>query len=536
MCFIPSGRPTGNTLRRRSGRVVRGLPQALALVLASAAVPGWVFPLAAEQPAGPAPEARELTLEQCLDLAFQQNHRRPASRLAVAMAEAQHRQALSGYWPQVHFKGGYQRIDEPLNFVFPASTIPIPAQSVTIPGGTAMVTIPAGAFAPGFPSSSVQLPVSYTSQTFNTPAQRFPIPDQDIKMLDRDLLAGSVTLAWLVYDGGMRRGLGEQSGGWLAMMREEARRTDLEIADSVKRMYWGTVLARQLHQLGKDTLARLETTLKLTESLYKEGSGKVTRADYLDNQVMAESLRAMVALLEKNEAITQAALAGTVGLPWNATVRPSSQEIPVEPFMGNLDELVGASYHFSPDWARLEAAIRAAEGAVTTARSAYYPRIALTGELHRWWNGGYAGGMSTSQNRAGWAAGVGVEFPLFNGFLTRHKVSDTLARVSQLKETRFLLREGLGLQIRDLVLGLDAAARSQQATWRAMQSATENRDLNTRAYQSELVETEKVIRAQLVEALMSAQHYKSRYDYVTLLSQLSLLVGTEIRGRLGARP
>ena len=60
------------------------------------------------------------------------------------------------------------------------------------------------------------------------------------------------------------------------MMKQECRRTDLEITNSVKRLYYGAVLAIQLHQLGKDTLARMETTLDLTETMYKEGSGKVT--------------------------------------------------------------------------------------------------------------------------------------------------------------------------------------------------------------------------------------------------------------------
>ena len=59
--------------------------------------------------------------------------------------------------------------------------------------------------------------------------------------------------------------------------------------------------------------------------------------------------------------------------------------------------------------------------------------------------------------------------------------------MSQLKETRFLLREGLGLQVKDLVLGLDAALKADRATSRAMKSAQDNRDLNTRAYENGLV-------------------------------------------------
>jgi outer membrane protein TolC len=104
--------------------------------------------------------------------------------------------------------------------------------------------------------------------------------------------------------------------------------------------------------------------------------------------------------------------------------------------------------------------------------------------------------------------------------------------VNQLKETQILLREGLGLQVKDLVLGLDAALKADQATARAMKAAQDNRDLNTRAYENGLVETDKVIRAQLVEALMSAQHYAARYQYIALLSQLNLIVGTEVLQKL----
>jgi len=518
-------------------RLAESVPLALSLFallscpILLAAPPPDQIPL---QPVA-ARQSEVLNLERVMVLAMERNHRRPASRFEVAMAEAQHRQALAGYWPQVQVNAGYQRLDQPLNFIFPASLMQIPAQSVTVPGATALVTIPANAFGPGFPPSNVQMPVSYPNQTVNTPAQAFQVPEQNVKVLDQDFASGTLDVKWLLFDGGMRRGYREQSDGMVAMMQAEAHRTDLEIADSVRRMYWGAVLARQLDQTGKDTLSRMEVTLRLTESLFKEGSGKVTKADYLDNRVMVESLRAMVAQLEKNEAMAQAALANTAGLAWNASIQPADAEIPFDPFAGSLEDLVARSYQFNPDWEKLEAALRAASGAVTTARSGYFPKIALTGELHRWWNGGYNGGFSTPENRAGWTAGIGLEFPLFDGLLTRSKVEEAVAGLGQLKENKFLLQEGLGLQIKDLVMGLDAAAKADRATLSAMQAATDNRDLNERAYQDELVETEKVVRAQLVEALMMAQHYKARYDYVALLSQLDVVVGTEVRGALEAR-
>ncbi|MBL8210542.1 MAG: TolC family protein [Bryobacterales bacterium] len=477
-----------------------------------------------------------LPLAKCLEIALQKSRRRTASQFSIAMAEAQHRQALSAYWPQVTGTAGVQRMDQSVNFLFPSSPIPVPGQSIVVPGSSMLVTVPANAFAPGFPPTTLQLPVSFPEQKFSTSAQTFHVPEQDIKVIDRDLALGKVDLQWLLFDGGMRRGYREQASGQTAMMRQEARRTDLEIADSVKRMYWDAVLAKNLHRLGLDTLARLELTLRLTESLYKEGSGQVTKADYLDNSVIVESVRSMVAQLEKNEKMAQAALANTMGLGWQTSIRPADQEIPFEPHPGSLEELVGDSYRFNPDWGKLEAALQALEGAVRTARSGYYPKIAITGELRRWWNGGFNAGTATAQNRTGWSAGVGLEVPLFNGFMTQAKVAEAQARLRRLKETQFLLREGLGLQVKDAVLGLDAAAKTEAATRKALQAARENQELNTRAYESGLVETEKVIRAQLIESLTTAQHHLARYQYVELLSKLNLVVGKEVQAKLAAQP
>ncbi len=487
-------------------------------------------PLAAEpakQQQSGISNSREMSLDDCLSEALRNNRRRPASRFAVAMAEAQHRQALAAYWPQGGLKAGYQRMDEPPNFIFPASQMGVPPQTISVPAGTAMITIPAGVLG----QAAVQLPVSTPAQSYAVSGQQFPVPAQDVKLMNRDSYIASLEATWLLYDGGMRKGYREQALGLTDMMKEEARRTDLEIVDSVKRIYFGAVLARQLRQIGTDTLARMEATLNLTETMYKEGSGRVKKTDFLDNKVMVESLRAMVSLLEKNEAMAEAALANTMGLAWNSSVRPADKALPFTPFEENLEQLVATAYRFSPDWNKVEAGLRAAEGAVRTAKSGHYPKLALTGNLHKWWNG-YDSGIATPANKEGWAVGIGVELPLFDGFLTRNKISETQARVGKIKEEQFLLKEGLGLQIRDVFLGLGAAQKAFQATLDAMLAAQENRDLNTRAYQNELVDTEKVVRAQLVEALMAAQHYKTCYDFASLQSQLNLLLGTEIMRKL----
>jgi outer membrane protein TolC len=476
-----------------------------------------------------APDGRQtLSLSECLRIAMEKNHSRPASQFAVAMAEAQHRQAMAAYWPQVTAKGGLDEMSSSPNFVYPASTMYIPAQSVTIPGGTAVVTIPAGAF--GNPVA-IQLPVSFPGQTVTTNTQMFPVPAQNVKLMSPLTESVSGDFKWLLFDGGMRKGYSEQALGAVAMAKAEAHRTDLELTENVIRLYYGAVLARQLHKLGQDTLERMEATLTMTEALYKDGSGTVNKTDYLDNKVMVETVRSMVAPLEANEAQAEAALAYTMGLNWKSSVVPKDAAVPFQAYGGNLDELVTTAYEFNPDWAEIEAGLKAVEGERATAASGFFPKIGLKGELHKRWNS-YDGGLSTAQNRDGWSVDMGVEIPIFDGFLTREKVAEARAKINQLKEKKLLLSEGLGLQIRSMFLQLGASEKVVKATEDAATAARDDTDLTLRGYQTGLVATEKVIRAQLQEALVTAARDKAIYDHLELQSRIDLVVGKSVQEEL----
>jgi outer membrane protein TolC len=472
-----------------------------------------------------------LSLNDCLRIAMEKNHSRPASQFAVAMAEAQHRQALAGYWPQINAKGGLEEMSSSPNFMYPASAMEIPAQSITVPGGTATVTIPANAFGPGFPPVAVQMPVSFPGQTVNTNAQIFPIPAQDVKLMSPLTESVSGDFKWLLFDGGMRKGYSEQSLGATNVAKAEVRRTDMELTENVIRLYYGAVLARQLHQLGKDTLERMEATLTMTESIYKDGSGTVNKTDYLDNKVVTETVRSVVAPLEANEASAEAALAYTIGLSWKSTVIPKDEQIPFQPYTGNLDELVSTAYEFNPDWAEIDAGLKAFEGERATAASGYFPKIGLKGELHKRWNS-YDGGLSTSNNKDGWSVDLGVEIPIFDGFLTRARVAEARAKINQLKEKKLLLAEGLGLQLRSMFQDLGASEKVVQATQDAAASAKDDTDLTLRGYQTGLVATEKVIRAQLQEALVAAAHDKAVYDHRVLQARIDLVVGKSVQAEL----
>ncbi|MDD2337373.1 MAG: TolC family protein, partial [Geobacteraceae bacterium] len=277
----------------------------------------------------------------------------------------------------------------------------------------------------------------------------------------------------------------------------------------------------------KDTLARMEVTLELTENLYTKGSGRVKKTDYLRSKTVVEWLRSAVSSLEANEKLAKAALTNSMAIPWDTPIKIADEDLPFTPVRSDLHDLVSETYRFNPDWARMEAGLTAAEAKISEARSGHLPKVGLFGSLTRIENS-YDKGMASPENKNSWAIGIGLEIPLFDGLRTTNEVREAKARLAKLKEQQLLLREGLALQVKHLFIQLMKSQDQKTSTEAAAISAEENRSLNERAYQEELVETKDVIEAQLMESLMKAQHLKTLYEHLEAQANLDFVVGTEV--------
>lgn len=450
---------------------------------------------------------RRLSLPQCLEIALEHNRWRPVSRLNVEIAEAQLAQALSSYWPQISARGSITRMDEDPTFVFPQSSVPVPGFTIALPG------LP---------------PIA-------TPPQDINVPEQKVKLMDRDTGIASLNLLYPLYTGGLRPAVARQAESGVAAAKQEVRRTDLQVAYDVRRYYYAAVLSKRLRDISADALSRMEVTLSLTESLYKGESTKVKKTDYLRNKTVVEGLRSTVALLKGNERLALAALANAAGLEWDAELEVADADLPYRPVEGNLATLVGNAYAFNPDWKKLEEGVKASEAQVDEKSAGHLPQVALVGSLTHIENG-YDKGITTAENKESWSAGIVLELPLFRGFRTKNEVREARARLERTRQQRVLLREGIALQVKDVFLQMMRSQEQREAMSEAVKAAEENRALNERAYQEELVETKDVIEAQLVESFMKASNEKTLYDHAEARARLELVVGTEIASALGRTP
>ncbi len=440
---------------------------------------------------------RTLSLDECIDIALKKNRLRAVTQLEIDIAEAQLEQALSIRWPQLGLSSSLSRRDRDPLFVFPSFT---------------------DVYQFNFLGQPLESEVS--------------VPEQRVKLQDRVHFTGAVDALYPLYLGGKRSALARQGKGGVKAARHAARRGGLEITRDVRRLYYGAVFARQLAAIGRDALESLEVVLSLTESLYQRSSGKVKKTDYLQLKIVVESLRALVLRLESNEHLTRVGLAGAMGLGWQEEVEPAAQLIPFTPYQMELTEVVDQTYRSNPDWGQLAAGLDVFSARIDESRSDRLPRVALLANLQLIVNAHNAGIVSSGEKRS-FLVAIGVELPLFDGFLTRGRIREARARLQQLQEQQVRLSQGLALQVKALFLQADRAAKQHAATRAALEAAEAHADLVGRAFRAEMMEAEDVAKAQALQMLAEVQHLQVLYEHATLQGELEFVVGAELRQVIG---
>jgi outer membrane protein TolC len=439
-----------------------------------------------------------LTLSQCIEIALEQNQKQRISKLAVETAQYQYRQALSSFWPQVTVDIAYNRQDEDVNFIFPESTY----------------------------SYDLTLPPSMGGATLNGQAH---LTEKEIRLMDQERFISTLNLTYPLFTGGLRSNTVKAAKSNRKAAEHALRRTEMELVRDVRRIYYGAVLARRLADIAQETLIRLETTADLTERLYREGSGKVTKLDYLRIAVIMESARSIAERLKSNVALSKAALGNTMGLAWDAAPTLAETSIPFLALEVDTQKLVADTYRFNPDWNRLAAGLEAARALVEKEKSAHAPKVALSGTLWRWEDGLSGEGLSTDENKEGWSVGVGLKMPLFTGFRTTNKILESKVRLKKMESRQILLKEGLALQVKHAVIRMGRSQNIREASFKATGRAEEYRELSVRAYMNELIQTKDVIEAQILEALSRARLETAQYETAMARFDIDYIVGQEVQ-------
>ena len=463
--------------------------------------------------------AKEFTLKEAINIALENNHQSKISKVALEIANAQYKQALSANYPALNAMVVGQRLKEDVIYQqrgaisLPADTAKSLALSQMLAAGSDLAT--AQATINAYPAGS------FDNQTLSI--------DTDTTAYGRDTVKGSLNLLYPLFTGGKISSVIEQAKLNKLLAMNTIRRNDLEVVYDIKKYFYGYVLTNELYKIAKATLDRMNYISTLTKQFYEAGESlNVKKTDYLSIQVTVALIESIVAKIEANRFMVTSALSNAMGLPWDSEIKPTYKNDELLPPKYSLSKLVQDAYKTNSDIRKMDIALKISNEQIKEQKAGHYPSVALMGELSHTYNS-YEYGYLSDDKENSWNVGFAAEIPLFDGFRTTNMVNEKKLEKKKLFLLQDMLKEGVAIQIKNELNNALLGFKQIQTLKKAKKLAGDSRELNVRAYQIDAVTPQKVIEAQYIESYVKADYLKYVHDYLLSLAKIDNLIGKEVK-------
>lgn len=428
-----------------------------------------------------------LTLKEAVEIALINNVEKKISYQSAAIAESQYQEALSARWPSITLQGSFQRRDEAPTFVFPSSSIPLPMLG---PGGS------------------------------------IAVPEQNVKLFNRDSTITSLQLLYPLYTGGKISSYITQASLGKEIAQQEMRRTTLQVIRDVKRYYYAAQLTQSLTDTAHDTVNLLSVTRDLTKTIYEGGSATINKLDYLKTDLAVSYTRSIEADFSAKNKSALAALGNAMGVAWDSELTPTDTMTIKSGTDPEVDELVRQASEFNPQVGMLRLAVKVADAKIDEAKSGHFPQIAITADTTHIQNS-YDAGLTNDVNRNSWTIGIGVSLPLFDGWRTTSQVSKAKLQHAQMQEKQKLVEQGIATLVKHLFIEFDGARQQVTISEQASLTAEENRNLTSRAFQIGVGKPQDVIEANILHAIIKGNFLRAQHDQLLNLAEIDYVLGSE---------
>jgi outer membrane protein len=447
----------------------------------------------------------KLTLNDAVNIALKNNVQQRISLQAAAIAESQYQEALSARWPTINFQASVMRMDEDPTFVYPQTNIPLGNLGATL--GAALGPI----LPPG-----LSVPTS------------IDVPKQKVKLMDRDTATAALQMMFPLYTGGKISSIINQAGLGKEIAQEEYRRTTLQVVRDVKRYYYALKLTQGLTSLAQGTVETLATTRDLTKVMYEGGSSSINKLDYLKTEMAVNYAKSLETEFAAKEKAATAALIHAMGVPWNTQIKIVDEDFPKSSEQPALDSLISQAQQFNADMGVIKLAVKVAQEQVNEAKSAYYPQVALTGNVRRIENA-FEGGLVNEDNRNSWTIGVVMSMPILDFGKTSHRVNTKQLEQTKMAETQIMVEQGLAAQIKNLFIGFDAANQQVALSEKTLNFSRDYERLTSQAYQIGASKPEDMIQASIYNAVVEGSHLRAQHDSANHLAEIEYFIGTQLK-------
>lgn len=305
---------------------------------------------------------------------------------------------------------------------------------------------------------------------------------------------------------------------------------ELALVSNVQKNFLSLLKARKDVKSAEDSVARLESQLKVISAFYDVGLRP--KAEVLDAEVDLASAKQDLLRAENAVSTQLTSLNTLLNIPVESQVDYVG-ELKKFPFDEiTLHEGLNRAYDARPDLQVGEKAVSIAEKDSTIASSSMYPSVDAGWDyVNRGTDAGLSDkGSYTYNNKEYWTVGVQAKMSIFEWGSDYYGVKQADQVVKQLEAELENTRLNAGFEVKTAMLNLNAANDRINVAQKSVDAAEEAYRMAVARYQAQVGTNTDVLNAQSRLTTSEAQLSQALADYGTAISELYVAMGEKNLG------
>ena len=333
----------------------------------------------------------------------------------------------------------------------------------------------------------------------------------------------SVGLSQLVFDGSYLLGL-KASTVYKDLAVKSVTQSKQQVAENVTKAYYGILVNEKRQGLLALNVARLDTLLKETRELNKQGF--VEKIDVQRLDVQANNLRTELENVNRLQELSYSLLKFQMGFPMEEPIRLSESLEKVELATFNTNAAGDFNYANRIEYSILQTQENLAELDLKSIKAGYLPRLVLNA------NYGYNAGANafsdlvTKQWFDNAAITVALQIPIFDGFSKKYKAVQSENNLQKVRQSYSLLKSSIYLQRSQASITMKNALESMKEQKANLDLANEISRVTRVKYQQGVGSNLEVLNAESSIKESQANYFTALYNALVAKVELEKANGT----------
>ena len=333
----------------------------------------------------------------------------------------------------------------------------------------------------------------------------------------------SVGLSQLVFDGSYLLGL-KASSVYKELSVKSVTQSKQQVAENVTKAYYGILVNEKRIGLLSLNLARLDTLLKETRELNKQGF--VEKIDVQRLDVQANNLRTELDNVNRLQELSYSLLKFQMGYPMEEPIKVTESLEKIELSTFNLNTAGEFSYANRIEYSILQTQENLAELDLKSIKAGYLPRLVLNA------NYGYNAGanafsdLMTKQWFDNAAVTVALQIPIFDGFSKKYKAVQSANNLQKVRQSYGLLKSSIDLQRSQASITMKNALESMKEQKANLDLANEISRVTRVKYQQGVGSNLEVLNAESSIKESQANYFTALYNALIAKVEVEKANGT----------